>query len=439
MSGSSQARSSLRLPGGALALSAFVSSLFATSMFATGALAEGDRGNWRNLLDDAKPVFDVRYRYEHVDQAGVPRTANANTVRTRAGLETGKVYGIGAGFDAEWIQAIGGERFNNTINGKTRYPVVADPDDLQVNQAYLVFDDTIPDTNLKVGRQRIIWDNARFIGNVGFRQNEQTFDSFRGQVTAIPDTTLEYVYLDEVHRIFGTDSPQGKYDLNSHGLRAQYKGFEAVTLTPFALLLDYKTSSQDGLDSQTFGALASGSHAFNDDWSLLYAGALAYQGDYADNPANFDLWYYQIEPGVDYSGVKVKLGYEVLQGNGRNAFQTPLATLHKFNGFTDQFLTTPADGLQDLYLSLNAPLPGEGWLSGLTVKAGYHEFWAENGGSHYGSEWDAGIFKKLPTDYGAFNLGVQYASYNADKFSKDTDKLWLTLQFTIDPKPFSAY
>ena len=82
---------------------------------------------------------------------------------------------------------------------------------------------------------------------------------------------------------------------------------------------------------------------------------------------------------------------------------------------------------------------GEGLLSGLTFKADYHEFWAERGGSHYGSEWDAGLFKKFATQFGAFNLGVQYASYDADSFSADTEKLWVTLQFMLAPKPLRSY
>lgn len=400
------------------------------------AQAEED---WANLYLDAKPVLDMRYRFEYVDQDGLPGEAEANTLRTRFGFETGRFYGFGAAFDIEWIEAFGDEDFNNTINGKTSFPVVADPDDEQVNQLYLISENTIPDTRLQLGRQRIIWDNSRFVGNVGFRQNEQTFDSFRGIVTAIPDATLEYVYFEEVHRINGTDSPVGELELDGHGLRLHYNGIEALTITPFALLLNYDAASQASSDSQSYGVLLAGSSALGEDWSLLYSGALAYQEDYADNPGNFDLLYYRLEPGVAYGGLKLKAGYEVLEGDGVNAFQTPLATLHKFNGFTDQFLTTPPDGLQDLYLSLDAPLPGEGWLSDITIKAGYHQFWAERGGSHYGWEWNAGIFKKINTSYGSFNLGIQYASYDADEFKSDTDKLWLTLQFKLKPKPLRSY
>ena len=300
-----------------------VSLLVSVLSLAPGALADEVQPDesWRNLYLDAKPVLDVRYRYEHVDQDGFSRNADANTVRTRVGFESGRFHGIGLGFDYEWVEAIGKERFNSTTNGNTQYPVVADPDDEQVNQLFIVSEDTIPGSLLKLGRQRIIWDNARFIGNVGFRQNEQTFDSFRGQVTAIPDTTLEYVYLEEVRRVFGTESPMGDFDMNSHGFRGQYRGFEPVTFTPFALLLDYDSSSQDGLDSQTYGLLAGGGYPLGEDWSLLYAGAVAYQGDYADNPNSFGLWYYTVEPGIDYSGIKLKAGYEVLEGDGRMPFR----------------------------------------------------------------------------------------------------------------------
>ena len=64
---------------------------------------------------------------------------------------------------------------------------------------------------------------------------------------------------------------------------------------------------------------------------------------------------------------------------------------------------------------------------------------AEEGDSHYGWQWDAGIFKEIAVPFGAFNLGVQYASYDADTFSSDTDKLWLTLQFSISPRPLRSY
>ena len=423
-------------PGHPRRLACFLVCWLVCWLAAAGAQAEED---WRNLYLDARPVLDLRYRFEYVDQDGFSRNARANTLRTRAGLETGRFYGLGAGFDFEWILGIGEENYNDTVNGNTDFPVVADPEDEEINQLYLISQETIPYTTLKLGRQRINWDNQRFIGAVGFRQNEQTFDSFRGLITAVPDTEFEYVYLEEARRIFGSDSRVGRLGLSSHGIRAQYRGFEPLAVTPFALLLDFDSNGQSGLDSQSYGVLLEGGYGLGEDFGLLYSASAAYQEDYADNTGDFDLWYYRLEPGLRYAGITARLGYEVLQGDGTNAFQTPLATLHKFNGLTDQFLTTPPDGLEDLYLSLDVALPGEGWLSGFSLKAGYHEYWAEEGNSHYGSEWDVGLFKTFATEFGRFQASVQYASYDADSFSVDTQKLWVTLQYKIDPAPLRAY
>ena len=150
-------------------------------------------GSWRDLYLDARPILDVRYRFEFVEQDARPESAKANTIRTRAGFETGRFHGIGLGFNFESVAALGNDDFNDTVNGRTRFPVVADPDDLQVNELYLDADGTIPKTRVKLGRQRIIWDNARFIGNVGFRQNEQTFDAARAFFMPWPELELEYL------------------------------------------------------------------------------------------------------------------------------------------------------------------------------------------------------------------------------------------------------
>ena len=407
--------------------------LLGSMVFGQGAQAGEDI---RDLLLKGKPVLDLRYRFEFVDQDNLSEDAEAHTLRTRAGFETGRFHGLGAGADLEWIEAIGSDRFNSTVNGRTRFPVVADPDDIALNQLYFVSDGTIPKTRLKVGRQRIIWDNARFIGNVGFRQNEQTFDALRVGTTVLPDTDIGYTYLEEVHRIFGRDSAVGRLEMNSHAVRVQYTGLDFVTVTPFALLLDYDLASQDRNSSATLGALLEGKYAFRKPWTAHYMAGAAHQRDYGGNPVDFGLWYYAVEPGISYDFAKVSLGYEVLQGDGTQGFRTPLATGHKFNGFTDRFLTTPANGLQDLYLKLDLKVPGDDLLSGLSVKGAYHQFWAERGGAHYGSEWDLGVFKTFKTDAGSILLGLQYADYDADNFSTDIGKLWLTLQFKLSPKPY---
>ena len=255
---------------------------------------------------------------------------------------------------------------------------------------------------------------------MGFRQNEQTFGALRVGTTYLPDTDIGYTYLEEAHRIFGRDSAVGRLEMSSHAIRVQYSGLDFLTVTPFALLLDYDLASQDRNSSATLGALLKGKYELDKPWAAHYMASVAHQQDYGENPVDFDLWYYALEPGLSYDFVKVSLGYEVLQGDGTQGFRTPLATGHKFNGLTDRFLTTPADGLQDLYLKLDLKVPGEDLLSGISVKGSYHEFWAARGDTHYGSEWDLGVFKTFMTGIGNFLLGVQYADYDADNFSTES-------------------
>ena len=72
------------------------------------------------------------------------------------------------------------------------------------------------------------------------------------------------------------------------------------------------------------------------------------------------------------------------------AFQTPLATLHKWQGFADVFLATPSEGLIDRYAWAAFPLP-----FGLNFRAIYHDFSAEAGRGHFGHEYNVLLFRKF--------------------------------------------
>ena len=403
------------------------------SVISSSATAQAEEAI-ENLLLDATPTLNVRTRYEHVDQDGKSDHANAKTVRTRLGLESGRFHGVGVVFDYEWIESLGSERYNSTTNGKTNYPVVADPEDDEVNQLYLVATGTIPNTNLKLGRQRVIWDNSRFIGNVGFRQNEQTFDAFRGVVTPMKELDFEYLYLDQANRIFGRDSSNGRAEMSSHGFRMQYRGWDNMSVTPFALLLDYDKTAQSGSSSATYGVMLNGKLPLDNGKTFLYNTAFAYQEDYGDNPDDFDAYYLQLEPGIKMGGLTLFGGYELLSGDGEASFQTPLATLHKFNGFTDTFLTTPPDGLQDAYLKVGYKVAGEAWYSGIKLGAQLHGFWADETSDHYGTEWNLAINKGFSFALGKLVVGLKYASYDAEDYGSDTDKLWLSTQFSLHPR-----
>ena len=367
--------------------------------------------------------FDLtlRYRYEKVDQDGFARSARASTLRTYLGYGTDSWQGFSAYAAMQGVLDIGNDLYNSTVNGKTQYPVVADPQVIDLDQGYLQYASPW-DTTGRVGRQRIIYDNHRFVGNVGFRQNEQTYDSIRAINTSLPDTTAEYVYLATVHRIFGPDAPpgpnDGEFPMSSHVFHAAYTGFKPVSIIGYAYLLDFARRADSGLSTQTYGLRLTGEYPIDEDWKALYTGEYARQSSFSNNPQRYGLNYYFVEGGPGYGPVSARVGYEVLEGNGRVAVQTPLATLHAFQGWVDQFLTTPANGVADLYYLANAT------IEKVKLIGVYHDFDAERGGANLGREWDASISR---TFFDHYTLQFEFGDYIADTFKTDTQKYWATL------------
>ena len=383
-----------------------------------GAATLGD------ALRHGRPILDVRYRHEHVEEDAFPRSADAHTVRTRLGYETQPYRGFHALLEIEAVTHLGPARFNDTVEGPTAFPVVADPEDVELDQGYLAFAG-IPDSVLRFGRQRLVLDNQRFVGAVGFRQNEQTFDALAASNRSLPDTTLQYVYVFEVQRIFGDDSPVGEFGSDSHLLHAEYEGFRSGRLSAYAYRLDLEA---DVLSSQTYGVRFAGGTRlrYNRDVELLYALEVAQQSDYAGNPRDFSLGYVLIEPGIRFHEATARLGYEVLGGDGTSGFQTPLATLHAFNGITDQFLATPPDGLADLYLKVLYEWEAPGPLDSLELSAAYHRFWSEDRDDYLGSEWSVKVAAQVAT---RFHVSLEHAEFEASGFKTDKEITWVTLQY----------
>ena len=387
-----------------------------------------------DLFTQGKPILDARYRFENVDQNNDLRDANAQTLRTRAGFQSGQWYGLSGLLEVDNVSRIGDDAYNSTRNGQKEYAVVADPDGTEVNQALLRYDHKLGSAVL--GRQRINLDNQRFIGSVAWRQNEQTFDGALTQLKPLDGLTLSYAYLDQVNTVFGPDN--GRYDNltnpanidgHSHLINAQYVFMPQLTATAYSYLLDLDniavapTAAEGTLSSQTSGLRLNGVVA-----GVSYALEYAQQKDYGDNPLELDSEYYLAELGYTLKGVQLKAGYEVLggdNGSGNRAFQTPLATKHAFQGWADQFLTTPADGIEDAYLGVTAPLLGG------TLQAWYHDFSTEQGSDEYGNEIDLSYAHPIPGVKGLVGL-LKYATYDSDDKARtvDTDKVWLQLQYT---------
>jgi hypothetical protein len=377
-------------------------------------------------LTGGKISGQLRYRYERVDEQGFAQKAEASTLRTQLGYATGDWKGLGAFVQFEDVRAIGSERYNSTVNGLTQYPVVADPEDTEVNQAYLSFKGL--GTTFKYGRQVITYDNHRFIGDVGWRQNQQTYDAFSLANTSLPDTTISFAHVDNVNRIFSEKHPTlGDVRLNGEFLNIAYKGFKPGALVGYGYFLDYEpgqpfpvTASHKTLGLRFDGATPVGGQ------KLLYTAEYAKQDAYKDGTPTVDADYAFGMLGVELAGVQLKLNYELLSGNGVYALQTPFATLHAFNGWADKFLTTPADGLRDVFVSVGAS-PG-----GVNLAAVYHRYTSDNLDYDYGREWNLLVSKKLTK---ALDVLAKYADYEGDTnaanvarnpaLARNVTKFWL--------------
>ncbi|MDE0835997.1 MAG: hypothetical protein OSA84_06560 [Akkermansiaceae bacterium] len=294
------------------------------------------QGDW------IKPLIDIRARYEFADIEGKDQS-NAFTIRERLGLQT-----------MDW------NGFSVLVEGR-------------------------------VGRQRIIYDNAAFIGNVGWRQNEQTFDAISISGKWIDSLAVNYAYIDQVNRIFGSDAA-GKgssVDSEVHALNLSYTGIEGIKLGGYAYIMEF--ADLPVWDNRTYGVSAAGKLAGLD----LY-GEVAWQED-AGAAGNSDAFYFHAKATKSlFEKQSLIVGIESLDAG----FKTPLATIHAFNGFSDAFLGGRAsgghNGLTDTYVSHSMPLCwGLKWINVL------HAFGNNEISSGYGWEYDSVLVKKFDVNFTA--------------------------------------
>jgi hypothetical protein len=367
------------------------------------------------------PIIDARLRYERVDQPTLD--ADALTLRLRAGFEARHKSGISFLAEAEGTLGIVNDynAFPFAIVDSQRRPqfsVVADPMNVELNRLQLQYKSKA--VTVTVGRQRINLDDQRWVGAVGWRQNEQTFDAVRGEAKIGP-VSLDATYAIDQRSIWGIESgPRQGMDGDHVFLGAGAKA-GPVQLKAFAYLLDYDDAFFTSNSSQTYGVRAVAAIPLTGKAKLNLAASYARQSDYGSNPFNYSADYIAAEASTGLSNFTLTAGYELLGSNGTRSVQTPMATLHKFNGWADVFLTTPAAGLEDWYGGVAIKFPSVKALPGLNAAVTYHRFESDIGSVHYGDEWNASLGFKLKR----FTILAKYADYDAAGFGADMRKFWL--------------
>lgn len=415
-----QSVSLLLLIGGLITILPSTGSASTTDPTPTDQIKEALKGDWGQIQ------FDLRYRYEYVNQDGLD-SAKGDPIRLRLGYLTPNYAGFQAFAEFEGSTPVFTDDYNDTTNGKANYAVIADPSEAELNQGWLSYV-SIPDTTLKAGRQRIILDNQRFIGAVGWRQLEQTFDSVNIINTSIGNFSANATFIWNVQDIKSDD-----VNMQSPLLNLKYKFSDIGSLAGYGYWLDYSDPDDSGLfpyafSTQTFGLRFNGDTLVAEDTlKLLYTLEYANQSDFQDNPEDYTADYYHLTGGLTYpnkgsmlNNISAKIGYEVLGSDNDVSFKTPLGTNHAFNGWADQFLTVPPDGLKDLYGSVSCS------IAGFKLDLIYHDFQSDQGSSEYGDEIDIMLTKRFGSNY---TFVAKYANYSADEYKTDTEKFWI--QFTI--------
>lgn len=396
-----------------------IMSLLGAALISAPAVA--DSSTFEEALTGGKAKVNLRLRAAGADRDGFDDKSSSLTLRSRLGYETGVYKGFKIYGEYEGVSAAGGEAYASTpadIATKQRF-IIGDPTGSQVNQIYLQYEGH--GSNVTIGRQRVIVNNARMIGNVGWRQNEQTFDGVTFKTKAAEALDLELYYFNKSHFIFFNT-----IELDSSAMvNAKFKLGKASNLSVYGLWLGVEGGGVN--NTKTLGLRYDGKYQLSHGLNLFTTVEYAKQSDYEDynngTSNSFSADYINYSIGINPGKFKATLGYELLgSDNGNEAVTFPLATNHKFNGWADIFLTTPDTGLRDLSLAL------ESKFGGIVAKLIYHDFSADEGGADYGDEIDIVLVKKLSK---RLTVLGKLAMYNADEFAADTDRLTFDVNYSF--------
>lgn len=427
-------------------------------------------------VKDGKTMTNFRLRYETVDQEGfqpAPNatkkldTAHALTLRSLIGWQTAPFHNFSFAAQMtdvhELTSNFNDRRENLSEPSKANYANIVDPSFTDINQLYVDWTG-IKNTKLRVGRQVANLDNVRFIGDIAFRQNTQVFDGISVLNKSIPNTEIFAAHFDQVRQI-NTELRQGNIDI----FNAKYRISPSESLVGYGYLVDVANLSQNngnplaagnvtqggnGLgpnqdlvktaqtdaSSKTFGLRLDGVHVMNPDWKTLYTAEYAKQDDMAGGSSLIDAHYFKLGGGAAYGVWSLRIDHEKLSSNdGKYAFQTPLGTNHLFQGWSDHFLATPRQGMEDTYLTF------AGSVEKAKIYAEYHvmksdeKFTTFSGklGDDYGTEFDVSVAYPFSNkilakvEYANFNEGDVYGAKNSAIRKGDKEIFWLTAMYTF--------
>lgn len=373
-------------------------------------------GNPVNTGSNGVTNFEFRPRYEVVQQQG-KQDAQAVTARVLAGYTTPQAGGFGATLELIGVAAADTATYGVPVEPLPRvsnpaYASILDPVASNFNQAYVSYDG-FAHTRILAGRQMIELDDQRFVGNVGFRQNMQTYDGLSVVNHPQSDFRVMAAYLFGEKNVLNQEVNMNTFLAEADWTRyavahidvfgywygnQENAGGSTVSgndaILPGAALCGAGPGSANSLvdpqacNSATLGMRLHGDIPLADAWQASYVAEYARQnswdGGYSAIGNDFDHFDGTLHWGTMYASADYML--MGANANGTYGFQTPMATKHAFNGWAEMFLTTPKEGLRSNYATV-----GDQNVYGFDVLVRYYRFATDYQGTDLGHEWDWSI------------------------------------------------
>ena len=432
-----------------------------------GAFGGASADDGINILDDLVVNGQIRPRYEYADvKDNTNPAANAFTARVKlnASAKLFGVDGLSANLGVISVSNFGSHKYNwngtnYTDGGGNKYELVVDPQTAMISNADVNY--KIDKTTLHAGRSQVNLDNQRFIGTVGWRQFERSYDTVYVSNSSIENLSLLAAWVYGLQGV--KENPT--QDANTVLLHASYDAMPELKVTAYGYLIAAQNMSAPGtggFGSDTYGMALSGK--VDAGMKLTYRAEYAVQKDatmkYQETTANSsafkaDASYYNLDLGANISGILLGANYEFLSGKdinepagGKTAFNPVLGTNHKFNGWADMFYVSqnPDGGLKDLNVRAGYKAKGFGKL--LAV---YHDFKADKAMAvasgtgttdDLGSEFDIVYANAIPgfknlkglVKYASYSKGKAKNSSNTKSWDHDKQVAWVQLDYKFSTK-----
>jgi len=371
------------------------------------------------FFNDTVSIYEVgmRTRYQFVND-NLEGDASAFTTRLNFTANFLLADSWHLSIQPNYVHSFNKGRYNS-VRVKQNTSPIPDPEGLNLSKVFLNYD-SHNDWQIRLGRQKLSFDNERMIGAIEFWQTPQNFDAVKFDYNDQLNWHLQYVYTNKVHRIFGQNStlaiPKndvrygifnqrpanelGQHQLSSHLINAAYKTENNLSLVSYAYLVENTELAL--FSTNTFG------FRLSDEFKpakikYRYSAEFALQKNTGNNLQDYQAWYNLLEASVQYKSHIMKLSQEVFSEDNKQGFITPLGTNHKFQGWADVFTGYGVQsGLRDQYFTYRGRYKKFRW------RAVYHHFNNYQNSSNIGNELDLELAYRATRKW---EFKVIYAGY----------------------------